>query len=294
MLSRRQIREAVVQFLYGYDLEGGADPVGMRDAFWDFVTESDRQMLVVATFRTVKHLALGREDRIDLLDKRIAKIVREFSGREGAEVLMSGLERILELERSWSDLFVRLDKESRSGEGASVAVLENGLADLFRVDRALQEVRSAFCDSLEEAPAWRGRMEPVVAAIRRMQRISDRVRMLEDPERFPDQADLSKIRQSIVDLKELRECADRLIDGLMEKRSEMDARLAAVVENFSPERLNPVDRAILRLACYEAHYAGTPVKVAINEAIELARRFGTTDSPRFVNGVLDRLIALPK
>ena len=64
MPSRRQIREAVVQFLYCADLEGGADPAALRDPFWDFVTESDRRSLQLATFRTVHHLAHGREGRL--------------------------------------------------------------------------------------------------------------------------------------------------------------------------------------------------------------------------------------
>ena len=46
MPSRRQIREAVVQFLYCADLEGGADPAALRDPFWDFVTESDRRSTI--------------------------------------------------------------------------------------------------------------------------------------------------------------------------------------------------------------------------------------------------------
>ena len=64
MPSRRQIREAVVQFLYCADLEGGTDPAALRESFWDFVTESDRRSLLLATFRTVHHLSHGRESRL--------------------------------------------------------------------------------------------------------------------------------------------------------------------------------------------------------------------------------------
>jgi hypothetical protein len=53
MPSRRQIREAVVQFLYGADLEGATDPVARRDAFWDFVTESELRNLLLATFASL-------------------------------------------------------------------------------------------------------------------------------------------------------------------------------------------------------------------------------------------------
>ena len=55
------------------------------------------------------------------------------------------------------------------------------------------------------------------------------------------------------------------------------------------ERIDPVDRAILRLGTYELLHAEIPPKVVMNECIELAKRFGTTDSRHFVNGVLDKI-----
>jgi N utilization substance protein B len=82
------------------------------------------------------------------------------------------------------------------------------------------------------------------------------------------------------------------VDWILAKKESIDETLASVVDNYSPERIDPVDRAILRLATYELLHAGIPTKVAINEGIELAKRFGTTDSRRFVNGVLDKVAKL--
>jgi transcription antitermination factor NusB len=70
----------------------------------------------------------------------------------------------------------------------------------------------------------------------------------------------------------------------------VDARIVKFVENFGIARLAAVDRNILRLAIYEMfHCMETPPVVAINEAIEIARKFGGEDSSRFVNGVLDKI-----
>ena len=76
---------------------------------------------------------------------------------------------------------------------------------------------------------------------------------------------------------------------MLAQKEAIDATLSGVVDNFAPERIDPVDRAILRLATHELMNAKTPPKVVINEAVELAKRFGTTDYKRFVNGVLDRI-----
>jgi transcription antitermination protein NusB len=89
-----------------------------------------------------------------------------------------------------------------------------------------------------------------------------------------------------------REFAESLVNGLLPLKDEIDARLVPALENWELHRLETVDRAVLRLAIYEMWYCpDTPPLVAMNEAIELAKRFGTPDSPRFVNGVLDRLKA---
>ena len=142
---------------------------------------------------------------------------------------------------------------------------------------------------IEDFPALRGPLQAVAATIRRLQRVSDRLRMVEEPEKFPEQTDLARIRESKAELHELRVRADELVDRVLKHKEAIDARLAGVVDNFSPERIDPVDRAILRLATHEILHAEAPPKVAINEAIELAKRFGTTDSKRFVNGILDRI-----
>ena len=159
----------------------------------------------------------------------------------------------------------------------------------FSIDRDLSASRQRFIQGIEDFPALRGQLEAVAATIRRLQRVSDRLRMVEEPEKFPEQADLARLRDSKAEIRELRRRSDELVDQILANKEAIDATLAAVVDNYSPERIDPVDRAILRLATHEILHAATPPKVAINEAIELAKRFGTSDSRRFVNGVLDRI-----
>jgi N utilization substance protein B len=81
-----------------------------------------------------------------------------------------------------------------------------------------------------------------------------------------------------------------LYDGVVAHLDDIDRRLGAAAENWRLPRMAAVDRNVLRLGAYELLFApDTPAGVAIDEAIELARRYGAKDSPGFVNGVLDRL-----
>lgn len=290
MPSRRQIREAVVQFLYCADLEGGASPASLREPFWDFVTESDRKALQIATFRTVNHLAHGREGRLAEFVERQPTADASLSAWPDAEALRRDLTRIAELESAWSTNFAKLQRLPKDDNDDAVAEgFARALAAFFATDRDLALTRVRFLTAIDDFPALRGSLEAVAATIRRLQRVSDRLRMVEDPEKFPEQADLSRLRESKAEITELRKRSDELVDSILAKKDEVDAALASVIDNFSPERVDPVDRAILRLAAYEILHTGLPAKVAINEGIELAKRFGTTDSGRFVNGVLDRI-----
>ena len=74
-----------------------------------------------------------------------------------------------------------------------------------------------------------------------------------------------------------------------EARSDADATIAAMTPDWPTHRQPLIDRNLLRLAHYEMTRADTPPKVAINEAVELAKEFSTEKSPLFINGVLDRI-----
>jgi len=89
---------------------------------------------------------------------------------------------------------------------------------------------------------------------------------------------------------EAREFAQVLTRAASRDPAAVDAAITAASRNWRLERMAKVDRNILRLAVGELqNVPETPVKVVINEAVELAKRFGTAESPAFVNGVLDRV-----
>ena len=91
------------------------------------------------------------------------------------------------------------------------------------------------------------------------------------------------------DLAEVQPFAEKLVRGVRAHLAEIDAQLQSASRNWRLERMARVDRNLLRLALYELRYAAeVPAKVAINEAIEIAKRFGTSESSAFVNGILDR------
>jgi transcription antitermination factor NusB len=90
--------------------------------------------------------------------------------------------------------------------------------------------------------------------------------------------------------REAREFAGGLIEGIQEHRAELDGVIGEVAENWNIERMAVIDRNVLRIACYELLWRkDIPPKVAINEAIELGKRYSTQNSGAFINGILDKV-----
>jgi N utilization substance protein B len=104
---------------------------------------------------------------------------------------------------------------------------------------------------------------------------------------------LSKIKCwcSPRDSESVLDYCQKVVRTVLGFRGEIDERVAAVAENWRLDRMSIVDRNIIRLAVAEMLYCpDIPPKVSINEAIDIARKYGDEDSGRFVNGILDRLI----
>jgi len=81
-----------------------------------------------------------------------------------------------------------------------------------------------------------------------------------------------------------------LFGGVMESRAALDQQIQAAAANWTLSRMAPTDRNAIRLGAFELLYTDTPPRVVIDEALELAKRFGGPQSSSFVNGILDRLI----
>ncbi len=88
----------------------------------------------------------------------------------------------------------------------------------------------------------------------------------------------------------LRQFSWTLFMGVIAARDELDELLRKTAANWRVDRMAPTDRNVLRLSLFEMTKFGTPPAVVINEAVEMAREFGTENSSAFVNGILDKLI----
>ena len=287
MYSRREIRETSIQFLYCSDIEGGANAGILLDAFWDLTQESDQVALTKAKVKALLHLNKGRETRFTQLIDRQDAAIAYLSAEPEAKSLSQSLQTIIRLESQWQ---AKLDRVRRLFDPELQEVsteLEQELADFFTLNRGLIQERIQYHHHLGDYPYLLKKLTSFTATVRSLDRTSERVSMVEEPSKFPEKGEVSHLRNAEGKLTAFREEVNTLTKNILQKKNSIDKVIAETVTNYKPERINPIDRAILRLATYEIMFDQTiPSAVSMNEAIELARRFGTQDSSKFVNGLL--------
>lgn len=108
--------------------------------------------------------------------------------------------------------------------------------------------------------------------------------------RFWDMMTASEIGKELEEFPESKEAANEKIEGIFDNVTAIDEKIVGAAKNWTLDRMAVVDRNIIRLAVYEIAYCDdVPPKVAINEAVEIAKEFADKDSTKFINGVLDKI-----
>ncbi len=103
---------------------------------------------------------------------------------------------------------------------------------------------------------------------------------------------LDEFWKPLKDDKDTKAFAERLVQGVQEQKQDLDGLIGRYAINWKVSRMQIVDRNILRLGTYELLWLDeVPARVTLNEAIELAREFGDEDASKFVNGILDKILA---
>jgi len=288
MASRREIREAAIQFLYCADIEGSNENSELYGEFWHIVLESDQKKLTNASIKALLHLNSGRVSRHAKLVERSPEAIATIKTIEEAEPLAIHLETLLQQESKWQalcDSVLRLSKsEAESAHSESLDTLK----EVFVLNRGLMEMRKRYHELLLDFPQLKNKLEATTAAINGLDRIAGRILMVENPDAYPDRPEISHLRESCVNMASYRDAVDELVKGVLNRKDDIDKTIEGVVDNFTPTRIDPVDRAIIRLAVFEILFReDVPSAVAINEALEICKRFGSSDSSRFANGILD-------
>jgi transcription antitermination protein NusB len=164
------------------------------------------------------------------------------------------------------------------------------MVELARIIAASHDCRPAWKPQTIERPIAPSAQKPMTTR-RRAREIVLQLLYQDDLNPTRNTAtDQPFLQQRLLSNKPLVAFARQLLDGIRSNRDRIDKQLGEFAVNWSVKRMSTIDRNILRLAAYEFMTGDAPQRVVINEAIELAKRYGQQNSSSFVNGILDRAI----
>ncbi len=279
------MREAVVQFLYALGpakvLPDVPDP-----GILALLLEALRDKSIKSRARAVVHLQQGREKIAEGIPPLLETLEQLAPSSDSLEMGTS-LESWITEEQNLRKYLHGLRHELNGNKDATR--LSESMEGAGRSNRAARAAAALVCAANPPFPALQQLHEDALILREQLASMSERLSLSlgDDLTALPE---LRSVARAEKNLTHTTRNIESYYHELRPHLPEIDQKLAAAVENYSPERLDRVDRAILRLGAYELLFDNdVPAAVAINEAIELARAFGTTESPAFVNGVLDRM-----
>lgn len=284
MLSRNQIRQATLQYLYA----AAQTPETDREGIWDILMEPFRGGYCKLKAKAVSgHLTRDYPDKLRLFITRARETAEKLQHDPLTLPVRDLLQDMLTKEGEFNASLNRLKKALHEDPSNDRGGLSAACDTAQELNTALMQMRSRLQDMLKDFPAYNGIWPPLISSCNKLQEINDRINCLIHPDGRPSLVEIKKVVEAGQDAEELYREAKALGEKILLCQDELDAAINSTLENYSPERISTIDRAILRLGAYELlHRKDLAAPIVISEAIRLAERFSSAESPRFINGVL--------
>ena len=281
MSSRRQIREATIQLLYARQ----ADPSPSHEEHhWSLIHHADLRTLDRAKVKLLAHLQQGRPAQVSKLQNAAVDSTTAIEAADPTGKCVRLFQNHLKAETQYCGKLEALPRLTKADTGN----WQNDLHSILKLSQDLPSSRKDILSASEDFPPVQ--KETLERILNKLDEFDKRARQLISPLQHPEQRELSHLRDTQEKLNTLQATAIKLAEKVEIEQEKIDDLLDHAATNFDLHRFSKVDLNILRLAAWEIlHDEDVPDAVAIDEAVEIARRFGATESAPFVNALLDKI-----
>ena len=288
-MNKSKVRQSALLLIYSV-LENSGDTAAFDlELFWQIAQEKERDRYVMAAARAIIHICRSAPDALRVLTGRVQAVVDATEEDMGTARLREDAERYAHQAKTFVSALTAQQRCLADKRRDSADQLELCNRDVIRLAFAVEGLGRALLPTLADYPRYRAVLEPLAAAIRRSGRLLAQCAAVEAPRALEGIGEFSSLIRSAELLQELRPAAERLAFAVLARRAEVDARIAARLDNYSPERLDVVDKSILYLALYELEVSGLDMPIVVSEATALADAYSGSKSAPFIHGVLAAL-----
>jgi len=286
MIPKSVIRQSALTAIYAVMENGGSPETMDWDLFWTIAEEKASQRLCLSIAKAIEHQCRFNEDSTNLFDTRAADTFLAMEGDLTTASLREGLNRYERCNNEFNAALGTLHYSLKNKRRVSTEQIAGDSADVLRLASILIETAKELTPCFADFPAYRSVLDPLKAAIRRRSEIMKACVLLKEPAALADNMEFKGLARLAQDLKDLRPAAQKLASDVLAHREQFESRMAPLLQNYSLDRLDTVDKCILYLALYELEIGklGTPIVVA--EATALAQAYSGSKSAPFIHGII--------
>ncbi len=289
-MNKSKVRQSALLLIYAV-LENGGDAAAFDfELFWSIAQEKEQDRHTIAEARAIGHICRSAQDGSRLLAERFQAVMDAMQGDLTTARLREDAERYTRQASVFASALAAQQMSLVDKRRDTTAQLALCNRDVIRLARAVEGLGRDLLPTLADHPAYRSVLEPFAAVIRRQGRMLALCASVETPAVLAGSGEFTALIRSAELLAALRPAAEKLALSVLARREEYDARIAERLENYSPERLDVVDKSILYLSLYELEVNGLEMPIAISEATALADAYSGSKSAPFIHGVLAALM----
>lgn len=283
-ISRSKIRQTTVAYLYAY-LSHGSQPLD-AELFWSMAQEKERDHLRVAQAKALLHAGRDHADSARLLAERLEQVENHMHADMTAASLREEMAHFVRQSEQFDAACKALryclgDKRRDTTEQLALCV-----GDVLRLAAVADAMGQELLPKFADFPAYRPQLACLSAVINRRARMWQTCKGLAHPEELEHNKEYIGLVRLANDMQELRPAVEKLVREVMARLPMLETRLESLLTNYSIERLDVVDKAILYLSLYELETSGLDIPIVVSEAISLAHEFSGSKSAPFIHGVI--------
>lgn len=285
-INRSKIRRVALNLIYSV-LENGGSPADVDfHLFWDIAQEKEQDQFRKTYAKAVLHAARASADSARILAERSEKLEDALHGDLTTGTLRDDAARFARRSADFETTLEALQfslTDKRRVDSAPLAELTEEALQLAMILKTLGE---ELLPKLADFPVYRNVTEPYAAILRRRIRLMEAVAPLANPAHLSEDKEYAGLARQAQDLEDMRPAVEALANEVLDNRTELEATMGELLEHYSTERVDTVDRVILLIALHELKNKGLETPIVVAEATAMAHEFSGSRSARFIHGII--------
>lgn len=283
-ISRSKVRQGALSYLYAY-LSNGSQPVDSA-VFWSIAQEKEVDHLRIARAKALLHVCRATADSARLLAERVQNLENLMHADLTAAGLLEDVQRYAGQSSNFDAAVKALQYCLADKRRDTTDQLVLCAGDVMRLAKAVLGLGRDMLPRFADFPAYRPQLEALAAVVNRRARMLETCSQLEDLKALEGNKEYAGLVRMHQDMLELRPAVETLAKAIIAHIPLMEPRLEALLNNYSTERLDVVDKCILYIALYELTENGLDVPIVVSEVTSLANEYSGSKSAQFIHGVV--------